>query len=325
MTDAAPTTMVEVDDFRCSTWNRALRVDPIGSAGQYEGYLVVEWPLPWPTDVAETPELHDVAAAARRVRIRLQAAVPAAYATTGLLRVSLYHRDRSASAPPGFAGLVGSSSEIPPEEVAETALGLLATLEGAPRAAELRPNAGRVVLVCTHGRRDRCCGSLGTTLVAALDDRPALLGDGVQLARTSHTGGHRFAPTALILPDATAWAYLDAPLLGAIVAGTADPVLAAGHYRGCALVGEPALQALERSVFALTDGPGFELFKMARGGSVGADGDAVLHVSGPDGRTATYTARVCAGRRVPVPACGLPIEDATSFADELEVSDLRRL
>ena len=55
------------------------------------------------------------------------------------------------------------------------------------------PVRGRVtdVLVCTHGTRDTCCGSLGTRLWRDLD------AGGATVRRTSHTGGHRFAPTAV--------------------------------------------------------------------------------------------------------------------------------
>ena len=50
----------------------------------------------------------------------------------------------------------------------------------------------QTLLVCTHGGRDRCCGSDGTRLFQALFPPP-----GVRVWRTSHTAGHRFAPTAI--------------------------------------------------------------------------------------------------------------------------------
>ena len=81
------------------------------------------------------------------------------------------------------------------------------------------------LLICTHGKRDVCCGQSGTALYAELcsrldqgaapDAAQGAVQDGViskyRLWRTSHTGGHRFAPTALTFPDGYAWAYLDAP------------------------------------------------------------------------------------------------------------------
>ncbi len=327
MSGVADLAIADMDDFRCSTWNRALSVDPIGSAGEYDGYLVIEWPLPWPVDLGEVRALEVLAAAARGARLRLQAAVPPSPPDPGAppkrLRVALYDRDAPSDTPGWFAGLRVRALEVAPGDVGAAALSLIED----PRVASSAPGVGasREVLVCTHGRRDRCCGSLGTTLAAALTRQPELLGEGVRLARTSHTGGHRFAPTAIVLPEATSWAYLDAPLLGRIVAGSAEPSEAAPHYRGCALVGPPVLQALERAVFAAEGGPGFELFGLARTGSVGSHGAAVLHVRRRDGQIESFGATVRRGRRVPIPACGLPIEDAKAFEDQLEVHDLRRV
>lgn len=51
------------------------------------------------------------------------------------------------------------------------------------------------VLVCVHGRRDRCCAQHGSAMYRALQSR---IGD---LWQTSHLGGHRFAACVLSLPD----------------------------------------------------------------------------------------------------------------------------
>jgi len=52
-----------------------------------------------------------------------------------------------------------------------------------------------LVLVCAHGRRDRCCAQHGSAMYRALQSR---IGD---LWQTSHLGGHRFAACVLTLPD----------------------------------------------------------------------------------------------------------------------------
>jgi len=55
--------------------------------------------------------------------------------------------------------------------------------------------SGPVCLVCVHGRRDRCCGVLGSAAFRAIQSQ------GVDVWQTSHLGGHRFAPCVLWLPD----------------------------------------------------------------------------------------------------------------------------
>ena len=53
-----------------------------------------------------------------------------------------------------------------------------------------------LILVCTHGKRDQCCGIRGGQVFSALHARKP---DWVW--QSSHLGGHRFAPTLLTLPD----------------------------------------------------------------------------------------------------------------------------
>jgi hypothetical protein len=56
-----------------------------------------------------------------------------------------------------------------------------------------------LVLVCTHGKRDVCCALKGRPLAAALAERHP----GNIVWETSHTKGHRFAPSLLLMP----WGY----------------------------------------------------------------------------------------------------------------------
>ena len=61
-------------------------------------------------------------------------------------------------------------------------------------------------LVCTNGRRDVCCAIEGRPLAAALATDPRV---NVEVLEASHLGGHRFAPTALLLPWGHAFGRLD--------------------------------------------------------------------------------------------------------------------
>ena len=61
----------------CSDWARSQHLDPVGSAGYYEGFLLIEQPLPWPFDVSSIPDLMEVAKLAASAHLRLQAVIPA--------------------------------------------------------------------------------------------------------------------------------------------------------------------------------------------------------------------------------------------------------
>jgi hypothetical protein len=60
-----------------------------------------------------------------------------------------------------------------------------------------RRSADPVLFVCTNGKRDLCCALHAREIVDQLRPDPELTG---QIYEISHLGGHRFAPTALLLP-----------------------------------------------------------------------------------------------------------------------------
>jgi hypothetical protein len=307
---------------------RAEGVDPVGTAGSYAGYLLVEWPLPWPRDIGEVDELAALAGPLGDAGIRLQALLPRTDAT-GARRLVLYRR--AAGEP--FTGYERDERVVPPDRVVAEALALIATTgpgsgpgpspEDLIAATGPGPGTNDVtadVLVCTHGRRDVCCGSMGTALALELMADPAPFGGGVRLWRTSHTGGHRFAPTAIVLPQGTVWAHLDADALHRIVRrdGPLDDLLP--RYRGCAGVGPSMVQAVEREVFARL---GWSWLDHGRRGRVLADGRVRLEAVAPDGSERAWEATVEVGRTVAVPDCGRPLDQAKKSESEWRVTGLR--
>lgn len=83
------------------------------------------------------------------------------------------------------------------------------------------------LLVCTHGTRDVCCAVEGRALAAAVAETGQ-----VDVWECSHLGGHRFAPTALVLPTGYLYGRLDpAGAVAAAKAAGAGEVETA-HCRG---------------------------------------------------------------------------------------------
>ena len=64
--------------------------------------------------------------------------------------------------------------------------------------------ADPITLVCAHGKRDRCCAVLGRPVAAALATE-----FGQDVWECSHTGGHRFAPSMILLPTGYTYGRLD--------------------------------------------------------------------------------------------------------------------
>lgn len=293
-------------DLRCSTWTRSNDVDPIGTAGSYSGFLLVDWPLPWPRDVSEIADLGRVASEAKSRGVRVQAVVPQGESA---LRVALYRWDEGLGRFRGTEAPAGS-------DPAGVAVDLLAGEEPAGWA----PVHGTEVLVCGHGRRDRCCGSLGTSLAVELIAAGGI-GEGGRagIRRTSHTGGHRFAPTAIVLPEGTVWGYLDEASLSAVVSRHVPFVEVAPFYRGCSGLGSPAVQALERVVL---EEMGWSLLDQPRLGEDLGDGRTSLETTDRHGRVRRWTARVVTKRVLPVPQCGLQPSGEEKTEPELAVEQL---
>lgn len=348
MTDTASASAPVADDaVRCSAWARSVSLSPIGTAGSYAGYALVEVPLPWPRDVSEMAYLGPVSQWAAAAGYRVQALVPRPERG----RRFVLHGPGGG---PWYSGY-SRRSVAADGATADDLLRLAQELASAPPAA---PDPGcdarggevpvRDVLVCTHGRRDVCCGSAGTALALELlagggfdgtggdatgddgagdegaGDASSGRGAAVVVHRTSHTGGHRFAPTFLVLPEGTAWAFADPDLVRSVVGRTADFDSIADHYRGCAGLGGHRVQALEREVMRRV---GWELLdRPRRGEPVGADSPTVrLQVqTGPDA-IETWEADVLPGRTLPVPECMRPLSEARKSETEWAVSGLRRL
>lgn len=240
-----------VTDWRCSTWSRRKGLDPIGSIGSYAGYLLVEVPLPWPRDISEIEELKPLADAAKERNIRIQALVPTA---PGGLRHIIYY-PRPVDAPSG-ARMAHREVVVAPSDVIAAGRDLIAN----PTPATDMPTGPRDVLICGHGTRDRCCGKLGAGLaveVSEMSDRP----DSVRFWRTSHTGGHRYAPCVLVLPEATAWAYVDREAFKRIVYRNGAVGAVLPNYRGTSWLDGSAAQTLERAVL---EEIGWSLLSMPR-------------------------------------------------------------
>ena len=93
-----------------------------------------------------------------------------------------------------------------------------------------------LLLVCANGRRDRCCGHSGGRLADALWRGP--LAD--RVLTCTHLGGHRFAPTALLLPIGALHGRLDEPGAARLLTDATLGDMARHTLRGHSTLDQPA-------------------------------------------------------------------------------------
>jgi hypothetical protein len=165
-----------------------------------------------------------------------------------------------------------------------------AVLATTPGAEPAEP----VLLVCTNGRRDVCCAVRGRPV--ALDTAAVHPG---RVWEASHTGGHRFAPTGVLLPHGATLARLDADLCAELLGRAASDRLPEGvlgplHDRGrSALSGpEQAAESYVRHVARITD---LTALTIIADGADGADG-AERTVQAVPGAPLRYAVRHRDGR-----------------------------
>lgn len=296
-------------------------IDPIGSAGHYDAFLLVEWPLPWARDIFDDLSLAEVKRAVDEtetagVRWRVLAVVPDDERPPDRARIIRYARPAD-----GFSVYERTEFSVPSGSLPRACVEVIrgADLEG--HVTDV--GSGRQdVLVCTHGRRDKRCGAMGLRLFEQLSGRY----EGADVWRISHTGGHRFAPTAITFPEGMFWAHVDVPTLDGIVSRSADVRSIAMRYRGGAGF-EQLCQPAEREAFILY---GWEWLQHVKAGEIiGTDsadrhGVRLLHRS-PSGAEGAFEATVGIGRLVPTIHCDTACTDPDARSAELHLFHFEQL
>lgn len=306
---------VDNPDFRCAVWTTAQGIDPVGSALRLDRLVLVEVPQPWPNDVGSLEWFTHLDLPPGT---QLQTIVPESGRTDGDVVITRWERPpTTSSATP--ARLQGLDWHVPAEHV-PAALAIIVTGAmpdpGSPAGAA-QP-ADNDVLVCAHGTRDRCCGGPGTRL--AIEARAAM--PNARIRRTSHIGGHRFAPTAMTLPDGRMWAYLDVAALAGIVDRSLPAAEAREFYRGTTAL-DPWAQVVEAELLTHDGWAGLDLDTVAATITPAADGlSAAVDVAwtgvlGAD----TRSAEVHIAQRYPVLVCGLDPSAAKKSAVEFRIAD----
>ena len=295
--------------LRCSVFSRDLGIDPIGTAFHCDQVLVVELPLPWPKPVGQHPMLGDSMRAASDAPYPTKMLVAQPRSGGDGIRVTRWRRLSV-----GATKAVHLVADV--DELA-TLVGLLATARNgsASLIAEEHP-APPAILVCTQGSHDVCCGTEGTRFA----DEIARELPGLDVYRVSHTGGHRFAPTAMTLPSGRMWAWLDRALLTSILEQSGDVREVAKSMRGWWGANRGPGQAAERVAF-MEDGWDWE--SQPRMVHHVADDDIVVSSSSGDRRY-----QVTVSREVPIISCradgGLPAKVGYEYSVEARAVRRRR-
>ncbi len=212
-----------MNDVLCSTLSLQAGELLFGSAKQISVWFLLEFDGRWESEAFKDSLLP------APVRAFLQQALNTIPHSQVLLI-----RQQPRVAPPGNTLFVALPREKKPalyefhltEDDDLPALDLPALLAG-DKAYDAHRRTEPLFLVCTHGRRDRCCARMGLPVY----EQMAQLA-GAAVWQTSHIGGHRFAANVIALPQGIVFGRVRpdsaATLLDAYRAGVVLPQF----YRG---------------------------------------------------------------------------------------------
>ncbi|GAA5012502.1 sucrase ferredoxin [Kitasatospora paranensis] len=202
----------------CTTLSRELTEPLAATAATAATWLLVEQSGPWGAKALVESHLDTAVGRA------LETAAAGTGVRVALIRSPGRHADAQAAphevivahTAPGRSWVRRTAVTDPAELLA---LDLAALGAGEHGGLGTEHTGGPVALVCTNGRRDRCCALLGRPLAAEL----AAAGHG-EVWEVTHLGGHRFSPTMLVLPYGYAYGRLSGASAKEVLASTA-----AGH------------------------------------------------------------------------------------------------
>ncbi len=303
-----------MNDLRCSVQSFEVGDSPLGTAGHDDHYLLVELPLPWPKSIEDHALLRGLVTSDADSSTRLQAVLsdrPGSVGPDGspVHRVIAYRGGDGMT----FSHFQRHEAFIGRNDLVDV---LNDIVNG--NLSDLEPVDDGVtdVLICTHGTRDRCCGTDGARLFLDLVSQNLV---DVRLWRTSHTGGHRFAPIALTFPDGYTWGRVDVTQLRGVLEQSIEPSQLFELNRGCMGFAEPAAQVADAVALAEFGWDWLASEREARVATGHGGRELTVKIGGELGQLEVTVRK---GDPVPVPACGEPIEAAKKTTSPLFVVDI---
>ncbi|MDT4898966.1 MAG: hypothetical protein QOH25_4043 [Acidobacteriota bacterium] len=226
---------MESNSFYCSELSRGIAEKTYGTASTGEFWLLLEYPLAWGAKAFEESLL---AAAVKLHLKKFLASVPRArllFIKQGrdcTDRVSLFIVRCRESDPYVLRFELEDYGQLVDIDILSVA------------TRQLPPGGGSITrdplfLVCTHGRRDKCCAKFGLPLFKSLGEDA-----GQAVWQSSHVGGDRFAANLVCFPHGLFYAHMTSERGRVVMEEYREGRLVVENYRGRACYSHP-IQAAE--------------------------------------------------------------------------------
>lgn len=161
----------------CSEFSQANREDPIGSATNFQYWLIIEAAPPWKTNIWLEPnpmpqEVLDVLKLIweRKIKLRLAIAPDREFSYPGYRRVFYFRRPAKL-----FSQFEKHEFLVPDNEVGSLAIALLQHPDELPRFEQYRQHNEHIreLMICNHGNVDVACSRFGYPIYKTLREKYA--------------------------------------------------------------------------------------------------------------------------------------------------------
>ncbi|MBD2358776.1 sucrase ferredoxin [Tolypothrix sp. FACHB-123] len=236
-----------MNTFFCSDSSRQIGEKLIGSATNYETYILVECPPPWTTEAFDSKwvpsNLKTLVEEVKRAKLPIRFLLIANDKSHKIEQTTLLIYQKQKGLNHGYQKFEFFLPNI--EQVAGT---VKKFLRGRNTDYEQQKSSTRDILICTHGSHDKCCARYGNPFYFSAQNTISYLNlENLRIWRSSHFGGHRFAPTMIDLPEGRYYGALEQDSLKAILTRTGDINCLNQVYRGWGILPTP-LQILEKEL-----------------------------------------------------------------------------
>jgi hypothetical protein len=210
------------DFFYCSALSREASEQPFGTASTADAWLLLEYSSAWGARAFQESRL------TRAVKTHLLNALKA----VPRLRLLFIKQEREMRGHLTLFTVRSTETDASISRVKLTGyeqllnFNLDAILRG-EQSAGVEPWERPIFLVCTHGRRDKCCAKFGYALYKSLK---ADAGDNIW--QSSHVGGDRFAANLICFPHGFFYAHVTQDAGRQIINQYSQQTVSLNNYRG---------------------------------------------------------------------------------------------
>ncbi len=236
-----------MNTFFCADNSKQIGEDIIGSATNYETYILIECPPPWTSDAFNSrwipDNLKNLVTEINRAKLPMRFLLIANDQSHKVTETTLLIYQKQAGLISGY-----QKHEFRLANIEQVAGFVKKFLRGEIPDSKIETNFTRDILICTHGSHDKCCARYGNSFYFhATDNITNLCLDHIRIWRSSHFGGHRFAPTAIDLPEGRYYGVLNQDSFQSILTKTGDIECFNHVYRGWGIL-PTAMQILEKEL-----------------------------------------------------------------------------